>query len=70
VAFVDPQIARMVDLGLRPIPGLYVAGEMIGGIFRFNHQGGTRLMSRAVFGRLAEASAGAAPLKTRGSPAC
>lgn len=40
-----------------PIPGLYAAGEMVGGIFWFNYPGGSGLTSGAVFGRRAGASA-------------
>ena len=36
-----------------PIPGLYAAGELVGGLFYFNYPGGTGLMSGAVFGRIA-----------------
>ena len=41
----------------RPIPGLYSAGEMVGGLFYFNYPGGTGLMTGAVFGRIAGTSA-------------
>lgn len=50
---------QVVDLDLQPIPGLYAAGELVGGLFFFNYPGGTGLMSGAVFGKLAGASAGA-----------
>jgi tricarballylate dehydrogenase len=43
-----------------PIKGLYAAGELVGGLFYFNYPGGTGLMSGAVFGRMAGASAGRA----------
>jgi tricarballylate dehydrogenase len=36
-----------------PIPGLYAAGEIAGGLFFHNYASGTGLMSGAVFGRLA-----------------
>ena len=39
------------------IPGLYACGEMVGGLFHTNYQGGTGLMSGAVFGRLAGTNA-------------
>ncbi|MCP3740064.1 FAD-dependent tricarballylate dehydrogenase TcuA [Rossellomorea sp. BNER] len=42
-----------------PIPGLYAAGEMIGGIFYHNYPGGSGLMSGAVFGKLAGVTAAA-----------
>ncbi len=40
------------------IPGLYAAGELVGGIFYGNYLGGAGLMSGAVFGRLSGHSAG------------
>jgi tricarballylate dehydrogenase len=46
------------------MPGLYAAGELVGGLFYFNYPGGTGLMSGAVFGRLAGHSAGAAAAVT------
>jgi len=49
--------ARVLDTDLQPIPGLYAAGELVGGIFYFNYPGGTGLMNGAVFGRIAGASA-------------
>ena len=50
--------ANVLDLGGRAIPGLYAAGELVGGIFYFNYPGGTGLTSGAVFGKIAGASAG------------
>jgi tricarballylate dehydrogenase len=50
--------ARVVSTEGETIPGLYAAGEMVGGIFYFNYPGGTGLMNGAVFGRIAGASAG------------
>jgi tricarballylate dehydrogenase len=49
--------AQVLDTDLRPIPGLYAAGELVGGIFYHNYPGGTGLMSGAVFGKLAGTSA-------------
>jgi tricarballylate dehydrogenase len=40
-----------------PIPGLYGAGELVGGLFYFNYPGGTGLTSGSVFGRVAGAAA-------------
>lgn len=51
--------AQVVNTNHRPIPGLYAAGEMVGGIFYFNYPGSSGLTSGAVFGRLAGGSAGA-----------
>lgn len=52
--------AQVVDTEGTPIPGLYAAGELVGGLFYFNYPGGTGLMSGAVFGRIAGDSAGRA----------
>jgi len=46
------------DVDLAPIPGLYAAGEMVGGLFYENYPGGTGLMAGAVFGKIAGESAG------------
>ena len=42
------------------IPGLFAAGEMVGGIYYFNAPGGSGLTSGAVFGRIAGREAGLA----------
>ena len=39
------------------MPGLYAAGELVGGIFYNNYPGGTGLMSGSVFGKIAGTSA-------------
>jgi tricarballylate dehydrogenase len=50
--------ARVISTEGEPIPGLFAAGELVGGLFYFNYPGGTGLMNGAVFGRIAGASAG------------
>ncbi|MEH6527078.1 MAG: FAD-dependent tricarballylate dehydrogenase TcuA [Sneathiella sp.] len=42
---------------LAAIPGLFAAGEIVGGIFYHNYPGGTGLINGAVFGKVAGASA-------------
>lgn len=49
--------ARVIGTDWNPISGLYACGEMVGGIFHNNYPGGSGLMSGAVFGRIAGASA-------------
>jgi tricarballylate dehydrogenase len=49
--------AQVMSTAWAPIPGLYACGEMVGGLFHGNYPGGTGLMSGAVFGRIAGASA-------------
>ncbi len=51
---------QVIDTEGAPIPGLYAAGELVGGLFYFNYPGGTGLMSGSVFGRIAGTSAGVA----------
>ena len=45
--------AQVEDTTGHPIPGLYAAGEMVGGLFYHNYASGTGLMSGLVFGRRA-----------------
>jgi tricarballylate dehydrogenase len=49
--------AQVEDTTGQPIPGLYAAGEIVGGLFYHNYASGTGLMSGAVFGRRAGKSA-------------
>ena len=49
--------AQVIDCEERPIPGLFAAGELVGGLFYHNYPGGAGLMSGAVFGRLSGRSA-------------
>lgn len=44
---------RVLGTDGRPIPGLYAAGELVGGLFYDNYPGGSGLISGDVFGRLA-----------------
>jgi tricarballylate dehydrogenase len=51
--------ARVLDLSGRPLPGLYAAGELVGGLFWFNYPGGSGLTAGSVLGRRAGRSAAA-----------
>ncbi len=55
---VDTRAAAL-DTEDRPIPGLFAAGELVGGLFYENYPGGSGLMAGAVFGKLAGESAAA-----------
>ncbi len=55
---IDPK-AHVLDIEDQPIPGLFAAGELVGGLYYFNYPGSTGLMANAVFGRLAGRSAAA-----------
>jgi tricarballylate dehydrogenase len=54
---------RVLDIAQKPIPGLYAAGELVGGLFYFNYPGGTGLVSGSVFGKIAGTTAGTAVLR-------
>ncbi|WP_227937778.1 FAD-dependent tricarballylate dehydrogenase TcuA [Alkalihalobacillus deserti] len=45
--------SEVQDLMLQSIPGLYAAGELVGGLFYFNYPGGAGLMAGSVFGKIA-----------------
>ena len=47
------------DVSDRSIPGLFAAGELVGGLFYENYPGGSGLMAGTVFGKLAGESAAA-----------
>jgi tricarballylate dehydrogenase len=53
---INPQ-AQVLSSDGEPIPGLYAAGELVGGIFWFNYPGGSGLTNGSVFGKIAGASA-------------
>jgi tricarballylate dehydrogenase len=57
---INHETGQVLDLGYQGIPGLYAAGEMVGGIFYFNYPAGTGLVSGTVFGRIAGNGAGGA----------
>ncbi len=49
----------VLDNNDRPIPGLFAAGELVGGLFYENYPGGSGLMAGAVYGKIAGESAAA-----------
>lgn len=57
---ISPDNGQVLDVNLQSMPGLYCAGEMVGGLFYFNYPSGTGLVSGAVFGRIAGYGAAAA----------
>ena len=50
---------RVLDMEDAPMPGLYAAGELVGGLYYFNYPGSTGLMAGSVFGRIAGREAAA-----------
>jgi tricarballylate dehydrogenase len=51
--------SRVIDVSDRPIPGLFAAGEIVGGLFYDNYPGGSGMTAGALFGRIAGAEAAA-----------
>ncbi|MNE94488.1 Fumarate reductase flavoprotein subunit precursor [compost metagenome] len=49
---ITPQ-AQVLDEEGRTMPGLYAAGEMVGGLYYNKYPGGAGLTSGSVFGRIA-----------------
>lgn len=50
---INPETANVLSTTGMEVPGLYCAGEMVGGLFYDNYPGGSGLTSGAVFGRRA-----------------
>ncbi|KIM45071.1 hypothetical protein M413DRAFT_66523 [Hebeloma cylindrosporum] len=55
---IDPE-SRVVDKNGKPIPGLFAAGEVAGGVHGANRLGGSSLLGCVVFGRVSGDSAAA-----------
>ena len=55
----------VVGTGGRPLPGLFAAGELVGGLFYHNYPGGSGLTAGTVIGRRAGASAARAAMSGR-----
>jgi tricarballylate dehydrogenase len=55
---IDP-LASVQDIEDHSIPGLFAAGELVGGLYYFNYPGSTGLMAGSVFGRIAGREAAA-----------
>ena len=56
--------AQVISSDGEKIPGLYAAGELVGGIFWFNYPGGSGLTNGSVFGRIAGENAGKSASRT------
>jgi tricarballylate dehydrogenase len=59
---VDAKTAQMQHVAGRPIPGLYAAGEMVGGLWVGNYASGSGMMAGATYGRIAGREAALAAL--------
>jgi len=59
---IDPE-SRVLDKNNKPIPGLFAAGEVAGGVHGANRLGGSSLLGCVVFGRVSGDSAAAYSLQ-------
>ena len=64
---IDHRGARAGHRATTPLPGLYAAGELVGGLFYFNYPGSSGLMAGSVFGRIAGRGAAAYAASRRSS---
>ncbi|THH14807.1 hypothetical protein EW146_g5586 [Bondarzewia mesenterica] len=62
---IDPE-SRVIDKSGKPIPGLFAAGEVAGGVHGANRLGGSSLLGCVVFGRVSGDSASAYLLQRTG----
>jgi tricarballylate dehydrogenase len=60
---IDPNTAQVQHVAGRPIPGLFAAGEMAGGLFVGAYASGSGMMAGATFGRIAGTHAGLAAIQ-------
>ena len=61
---IDPLTGQVQHVAGRPIPGLYAAGEMAGGLFVGAYASGSGMMAGATFGRIAGTHAGLLAIQT------
>jgi tricarballylate dehydrogenase len=54
---IDPLTGQVQHVAHRPIPGLYAAGEIVGGLLYSSHASGTQLMAGANWGRISGTNA-------------
>ena len=50
---IDPETGQVQHTAGRGIPGLYAAGEIVGGLWHGNYAGGSGMAAGSVFGRIA-----------------
>jgi tricarballylate dehydrogenase len=60
---IDPRTAQVQHVAGRPLPGLYAAGELVGGLFIGNYASGSGMMAGATFGRIAGTNAATVAMK-------
>ena len=54
---IEPRTGQVQHVARRPVPGLYAAGELVGGLFHGSYASGSGMMAGANWGRISGASA-------------
>ena len=54
---VEPRTGQVQHVAGRPIPNLYAAGEVVGGLFHLSYASGSGMMAGANWGRISGTSA-------------
>jgi tricarballylate dehydrogenase len=62
---IEPRTGQVQHVAGRPLPGLYAAGEMVGGLFHGNYASGSGMMAGATWGRIAGTHAARAAARLR-----
>ncbi|HEX8967411.1 MAG TPA: FAD-dependent tricarballylate dehydrogenase TcuA, partial [Chloroflexota bacterium] len=65
---IEPRTGRVQHVAGRPLPGLFAAGEMVGGLFHGNYASGSGMMAGATWGRIAGTHAAHAALDVSEKP--
>jgi tricarballylate dehydrogenase len=65
---IDPRTAQVQHVAGRPVPGLFAAGEMVGGLFHGNYASGSGMMAGATWGRIAGTHAARVALESPSRP--
>jgi tricarballylate dehydrogenase len=60
---IEPRSGQVQHVAGRPFPGLYAAGELVGGLFVGNYASGSGMMAGATWGRIAGTHAAAEALQ-------
>jgi tricarballylate dehydrogenase len=61
---IEPRTGQVQHVAGWPIPGLFAAGEMVGGLFHGNYASGSGMMAGATWGRIAGTHAARAALES------
>jgi tricarballylate dehydrogenase len=65
---IEPRTGQVQHVAGRPLPGLFAAGEMVGGLFHGNYASGSGMMAGATWGRIAGSHAARVALESPGRP--